>query len=571
MKSHLILLLLAVALLSSCQIADTNTADLVLTNGKIVTVDDTLPEAEALAVRGDTIMAIGLSSEIAEYISDETTVIDLEGQLAIPGFIEGHAHFMGLGNSKMILDLTQANNWDELVAMVEEAAQEAEPGAWITGRGWHQEKWDEVPEGTVEGVPTHHDLSDISPENPVLLRHASGHASFANALALELGRVSPETPDPSGGEIVRDVRGDPTGLLRERAQGLVQRAYSEYQAQRTPDQIEADARRQVQLAAEASLEHGITSFQDAGSSFEDIDFFKQLVDEGNLPIRLYAMVRGESYDDMEAHLSDYYLPDYGDHRLNVRSIKMAIDGALGPHGAWLIEPYTDMPRTAGLNLAPINDLVTTSELAIEKGFQMCIHAIGDRANREVLDIYQAIFEDNPEIENPRWRIEHAQHLHPEDITRMAELDVIASMQGVHATSDGPWVIKRLGEQRAREGAYVWQALWEAGALVTNGTDAPVEAISALDSYYATVSRRMNNGEVFYPEQRLDRLQALKSYTINNAYAAFEEDIKGSLTPGKLADITVLSKDILTIPEEEILDTEVIYTIVGGVIAYQSGD
>ena len=562
-------LLLAVATLYGCDRPSSDTADLILTNGTVVTVDDAIPDGEAIAIRGDTIMAVGSSDEIAAFMGENTEVVDLDGQLAIPGFIEGHAHFMGLGYSKMILDLAQAQTWNDIVAMVEEAANNAEPGEWITGRGWHQEKWDVVPEGTIDGVPTHHALSEISPDNPVLLRHASGHASFANALALELGRVSPETPNPSGGEIVRDIRGDATGLLRERAQGLVQRAYDEYQSQRSLDEIEADMRRQALLAAEVSLENGITSFQDAGSSFEDIDFFKKLVDENALPIRLYAMVRGESHEAMEERLSEYYLPDYGDHRLNVRSIKMAIDGALGPHGAWLLKPYADMPHSAGLNLAPIEDLVRTSEIALDNGFQVCIHAIGDRANKEVLDIYESLFNRIPDAENLRWRIEHAQHLHPNDIQRMADLNVIASMQGVHATSDGPWVIKRLGEIRAAEGAYMWQALWEAGAVVTNGTDAPVERISALESYYATVSRRMSNGEVFYENQRLDRLQALKSYTINNAYASFEENIKGSLTPGKLADITVLSKDILTIPEEEILDTEVVYTIVGGNIEYRA--
>ena len=562
-----LLVCLAVAF-SACEPSESDYADLILTNGMVVTMDEAIPDGEAIAVLADTIMAIGSNEEIAALMGSETEIIDLEGQLAIPGFIEGHAHFMGFGYSKMILDLAQARTWDDIVAMVEEAVENAEPGEWITGRGWHQEKWDVVPEGTVDGVPTHYSLSDVSPENPVLLRHASGHASFANALALELGRISPETPNPGGGEIVRDVRGEATGLLRERAQYLVQQAYEEYKSQRSPEEIEADMRKQAQLAAEATLEHGITSFQDAGSSFEEIDFFKRLVDENALPIRLYVMVRGESQESMEQRLSDYYLPEYGDHRLNVRSIKLAIDGALGPHGAWLLEPYADMPTSAGLNLAPIESLIGASEIAMERGFQVCTHAIGDRANKEVLDIYESIFSRVQDASDLRWRIEHAQHLHPDDIQRMADLQVIASMQGVHATSDGPWIIKRLGEKRAREGAYMWQELWKAGAVVTNGTDAPVERISALESYYATVSRRMGNGEVFFPDQRLDRLQALKSYTINNAYAAFEEDIKGSLTPGKLADITVLSKDILTIPEEEILETEVVYTIVGGNVEYR---
>lgn len=554
--------------LLGCRSSD-DAADLILTNGKIVTVDDENPEVEAIAVRGDTILALGSMADVEALGGPNTQVIDLGGQLAIPGFIEGHAHFLGLGNAQMILGLAGTSSWQEIVDMVEAAVAEAEPGEWITGRGWHQEKWDTIPEGVVDGVPTHHALSAISPDNPVLLRHASGHAAFANALALELGRVSSETPNPPGGEIVHDMVGEPTGLLREKAQNLVSSAYQAYLDQRTPEQIEADAREMVKLAAEASLAAGITSFQDAGSSFENVDFLKKMVDEGQLPIRLYLMIRGESFESLE-RISEYYLPDYGDHRLNVRSIKHAIDGALGPHGAWLLEPYEDMPESAGLNLYPVQELVRTSKIALENGFQMNIHAIGDRANKEVLDIYADLFAEHEDSADLRWRIEHAQHLHPDDVPRMAELGVIASMQGVHATSDGPWVLKRLGEKRAEEGAYVWQDLWDAGVVVTNGTDAPVEDISALESYYATVSRRLKDGSVFYEDQRLSRLQALKSYTINNAYAAFEEDIKGTLEVGKLADITVLSKDILSIPEEEILDTEVVYTIVGGEVAYDAG-
>lgn len=563
-------ILVAILIFAGCSPDASTTADLILTNGNIVTVDEEVPRAEALAIKGDTIMALGSVQEIEALRGADTEVLDLEGRLAIPGFIEGHAHFLGLGNARMILDLSSSASWKEIVDMVEAAVVEAEPGEWITGRGWHQEKWDAIPEDVVEGVPTHHALSAISPDNPVLLRHASGHAAFANALALQLGRVSAETPDPKGGEIVHDMLGQPTGLLRETAQQLVSSAYRAYQDQRTPEQIEADAREMVRLAAEASLAAGITSFHDAGASFEEIDFFRQLVDEGRLPIRLYVMVRGETLEEMRTQLAAYYLPDYGNHFLNVRSIKLVMDGALGAHGAWLLEPYEDMPRTAGLNTVPIETLQAASNIAFENGFQVNIHAIGDRANREVLDIYESIFSAHPGAEDLRWRIEHAQHLHPDDVQRMADLGVIASMQGVHATSDGPWVLKRLGEKRAKEGAYVWQDLLDAGAVVTNGTDAPVEDISALESYYATVSRRMNNGEVFFPEQRLDRLQALKTYTINSAYAAFEEDLKGTLVPGKLADITVLSKDILTIPEEEILTTEVVYTLVGGEVKYEAG-
>ena len=560
--------ILALALIAFGCDTRTPHATLVLTNGHIVTLDSLSPEVEALAVQGDRIVALGTTEEITNtYVGPTTQVVDLGGQLAIPGLIEGHGHFMGLGQSKMILDLTAAASWDDMVTMVAEAAQQAEPGEWIRGRGWHQEKWTETPEGSVDGVPTHHMLSQVSPDNPVLLTHASGHASFANALALELGRVSAETPDPAGGEIVHDFQGNPTGLLRERAQGLVRRALSEYEARRSPEEVEADLRRQAQLASQEALENGITSFQDAGSSFETIDFLKQLVDEGALPVRLYVMIRGETAEAMEQNLETYFTPDYGDYRLNVRSIKLAIDGALGPHGAWLLEPYEDMPSSAGLNLAPIDELEQLSDIAIRHGYQVNIHAIGDRANKEVLDIYQDLYARYPETEDLRWRIEHTQHLDPADVGRMADMGVIAAMQGVHATSDGPWVLKRLGEKRAREGAYIWQTLWKAGVVVTNGTDVPVEDIDPIESYYATVSRKLEDGTVFFEEERLSRMQALESYTINNAFAAFEEDIKGSLSIGKLADITVLSQDILTVPEEEILQTEVVHTIVGGLVAY----
>ncbi len=542
-------------------------ADLVLTNGTIVTVDSLRPQAEALAVRADTIAAVGSSDDIAAFVGENTMVIDLDGRLAIPGFIEGHGHYMGLGRAKMILDLAQAKSWDEIVEMVGEAATEAEPGEWITGRGWHQEKWDDVPEGTVDGVPTHHSLTAVSPDNPVYLTHASGHASFANLEAMRLGGVSAETPDPRGGEIVHDLRGEPTGLLRETAQRLVGRALERAREQMTAEDLEEERRTQARLAAEESLSKGVTSFQDAGTSFEMVDLFRQLADEGNLPVRLYVMIRS-SNADLEENLSSYRTIGYGNDHLTVRAIKWSIDGALGSHGAWLLEPYEDMPSSRGLNTADPADVARSAELAVEHDYQLNVHAIGDRANREVLDIFERAFERTEDAGEPRWRIEHAQHLHPDDIPRFAGLSVIASMQGVHCTSDAPWVYKRLGAKRAEEGAYVWQTLWESGAVVTNGTDAPVEDVDPIASFYSTVSRKLADGSVFFPDQRLTRERALQSYTLNNAYAAFEEDIKGSLTPGKLADIVVLSKDILTIPEDQIPDADVVYTIVGGKVLYE---
>ena len=537
-------------------------ADLVLRDGKIVTVDDTNPEAQALAVRGDEIIAVGTNDEVAAYIGEMTQVIELDGQLAIPGFIEGHGHFLGVGNAQMQLRLMDTQNWEEVVSMVAAAVEQAQPGQLIRGRGWHQEKWDPLPEPNVEGFPLHDRLSEVSPDNPVLLTHASGHATFANARAMEMSGITRDTPNPDGGEILRDSRNNPIGVFRETASRLLNAA--------SADAAPPDPRRQAELAVAEALSKGVTSFQDAGSSFETVDLLKSMVDDGSLGIRLWVMLR-ESNEALAARGADYRMVGYGNNHLTVRAIKRSIDGALGSRGAWLLEPYSDSPESTGLNTTTPESISNTAAWAIANDFQLCVHAIGDRANRETLDIFQRVFEANPDKSDLRWRDEHTQHLHPDDIPRFAELGVIASMQGVHCTSDAPYVVARLGEQRAEQGAYVWKTLLETGAVVSNGTDAPVEDVSPLASYYATVSRKLADGSVFYPDQRLSRLEALQTYTINAAFAAFEEDIKGSLSVGKLADITVLSKDVMTISEDEIPSTEVVYTIVGGKVLYSQSD
>ncbi len=559
-------ILLSLLLCLGC--SNEESARLVLSNGKIITVDPSQPQVEALAVRGDTILAVGTTREISAYIGKGTHVLDLNGQLAIPGFIEGHGHFLGLGESKMILDLTNVSSWEEIVTMVDSAVSKSQPGEWITGRGWHQEKWDSLPSPTIEGVPTHHGLSDVSPQNPVYLRHASGHASFANKAAMNVAGISPETPNPAGGELVRDARGELTGLMRETAQYYVAAALEQARENMTSSELEEEQRTMARLAANEALTHGITSFHDAGVGFETVRFFKKLADEGNLPVRMYVMIR-ENSTALSDHLVDYRMVGYANNYLTVRSVKRSIDGALGSHGAWLLEPYSDMPESHGLETTAVEEVLATAEIAKNHDFQVSIHAIGDRANRVVLDIYESL--NGMEGKDYRWRIEHAQHVHPDDIPRFARLGVIPSMQGIHATSDAPWVSRRLGAERAQSGAYRWQSLWQTGAVVTNGTDAPVESIDPLASFHATVTRRLADGTVFYPDERLTREQALQSYTLNNAYAAFEEGIKGSLEPGKLADITVLSRDILTIPDEEILSTEVVYTIIGGTIMYEKQD
>jgi predicted amidohydrolase YtcJ len=536
-------------------------ADLVLLNGKIVTLEDSRPEAQAVAVVGDKIADLGSTEDIKRHVGPKTQVIDLKGQLVIPGFIEGHGHFGGVGEAKLNLELQNAKSWDEIVAMVEQAAKKVKPGEWILGRGWHQEKWSSPPQPNVEGFPTHASLSRVSPANPVLLTHASGHASFANAKAMEVSGVTAKTPNPPGGDFLKDANGEPTGLFRETASGLIRR-----------DRVSAEeriarSRKGLELASQEVLSKGVTSFQDAGSSVSDVDLMKALIDEGKINVRLWVMLRMNN-QALAANLAKYRTIDYANGFLTVRGIKKSIDGALGSRGAWLLEPYSDKPGDTGRNTTTVEEIREAAKLAIQHGYQLCVHAIGDRANRETLNIFEEAYKANPDKKDLRWRVEHAQHLHPSDIPRFGQLGVIASMQGIHCTSDAPYVPARLGDKRAEEGAYVWQKLMKSGAVVSNGTDAPVEDVSPIASFYATVTRKLKDGRVFYPDQRMSRVEALKSYTTNAAYAAFEEGSKGTLKPGKYADLVVLSKDIITVPDDQIPTAEILYTIVGGKVRYK---
>jgi len=560
-----VLAVLVIGGLSGC--VKKQPADLVLTNGKIITLEKISPTAEALAVSGDRILAVGTAKKIKSYIGSSTRVIDLQGQTAVPGFIDSHAHFTGVGEARMILDLTPSKNWDEIVALVAEAARGAKPWEWIRGRGWHQEKWDKTPEPSVDGLPFHDALSKVTPDNPVLLEHASGHSCLANAKAMELGGITRQTPDPAGGEIVRDARGNPIGAFRETAQGLIGRSFYGSELKKTEAQRADEERKAIELAMEECLSKGVTGVHDAGASFGTIDIYRALAEQGKLGVRIYALL-SEANSDLQQRLAQYRIIGLGQNHLTVRGIKRLLDGALGAHGAWLLEPYSDLPTSTGLNTMPVGELKETARLAVENDFQLCTHAIGDRANREVLDIYEQAFAAHPEKKDLRWRVEHAQHLAPADIPRFGRLGVIAAMQGVHCTSDGPWVVKKIGEMRAKEGAYVWRSLMDGGAVICNGTDAPVEDVDPIPSFYATVTRKMKGGTAFFPEQRLSREEALRTYTLNGAYAAFQENLLGSLKPGKLADITVLSQDIMTVAEEEIPKTEVRLTIVGGQVLYQ---
>ena len=544
-------------------------ADLVIRGGKVITLDEAQPEAEAIAIRGNRILAVGSAPALAGLIGSETKVIELSpGQTVIPGLIEGHGHFLGLGQSLMMLNLAKAKTWEEIVTEVEVAARVTPPGQWIVGRGWHQSKWDSPPESAVEGYPTAEALSRVAPNHPVLLTHASGHMSIANDYALRLGDVTPETVPPEGGELLKQEDGRLTGVLRERAQELVTRALNRDVARQSGEQRAADLARAIELAGKECLKHGITSFQDAGTSVESIRELRRYAAAGKLPVRLWVMVR----DDLELirqQAANLKMVGYGEQFLTVAAVKLSIDGALGPHGAWLLAPYADLPASVGLNTIPLETVRSAADFCATRGFQLCVHAIGDRANRETLDAFETAFQKYPTRIPRRWRVEHAQHLHPDDIPRFGKLGVIAAMQGVHCTSDAVFVPQRLGQLRAEQGAYVWRSLLDSGAVVTNGTDAPVEEVNPFPSIYASVTRQLPNGMRFFPRQVMTREEALRSYTIDSAYAAFEENEKGSLVAGKLADLAILDRNLLTCEPEEILGTQVRYTVLGGKVVYSA--
>jgi predicted amidohydrolase YtcJ len=541
-------------------------ADLVLLNGNVVTVDAQRPRVTAVAVGGATILAAGSDQQIQEYVGSATQVVDLRGRLMIPGFIEGHGHFRALGQSLVQLDLSRAETWDEIVQAVARATHDTPPGQWIVGHGWHQEKWLRRPSPHVDGYPTHDGLSGVASGHPVVLYHGTGHMSVANALAMQLAGVDRDTADPPGGTILRNGLGEPVGVFRETAQQWVDRAYSASRAARTPEEIEAEELRFFEAAATECLRKGITSFQDAGCSLAEVDRYRRYEQQGRLKLRLWLMLN-DSNDRLRFALPRYRTGSDGDRYLTIRAIKRMVDGALGSHGAWMLQPYDDLPGSTGLVVTPIDELRETAELAVQHDYQMCVHAIGDRANREVLDLYEQIFREHGDRGDWRWRIEHAQHVDPADLPRFGQLGVVASMQANHCTSDGPFVVRRLGERRAKLSAYAWRSLLDRGAVVINGTDAPVEDVNPLGSFYAAVTRRMRDGNTFFAHQAMTRSEALRSYTLDAAYAAFEDSRKGSITPGKLADLVVLSNDIMSCRPDELPETRVVFTIVGGQIAY----
>ncbi|MDP3470280.1 MAG: amidohydrolase, partial [Algoriphagus sp.] len=549
-----------------CKSGPENPADKVFVNGIIYTVDEANPKAQAVAVKDGLILAVGSTEEIQAYVGESTEVIDLQGKTMTPGLIESHAHLMGIGYNKLEIDLMYVKTYDELIEKIAEAAAKAQPGDWITGRGWHQDKWLQMPDKTVKGFQTHDALSAVTPNNPVYLAHASGHASFVNKKAMELAGITPlrsekPTQEVEGGEVLRDELGNPTGVLVERASSLV----SKLIPKETPERAEEA----LTLALKELAEKGITSFHDAGSGQDVIDLLQKFKTEGKLTARQYVMLTGRQPELLEAWYKKGPMID-PDHFVTVRSIKLNCDGALGPWGAWLLEDYSDKPGHRGHETLPMSVVTEVSEKALPLGFQVCAHAIGDRANQEILDRFEAALAKNPEAKDHRFRIEHAQHLHPDDIPRFGQLGVIAAMQAIHLSSDRPWAIDRLGEKRIIDGAYVWQTLMQTGAVVTNGTDAPVEPVDPIPSFFASVARKTLQGLPeggYEAEQKMTRQQALKSYTLDGAFAEFEEDFKGSIEVGKAADFTVFDKDIMEIPENEILNAKVEMTVVGGKVVF----
>ena len=528
-------------------------ADLVVVNAKIYTVDDSRPTAEALAVRDGRIMFVGSRRGVNAITGPGTKVVDAHGGTIIPGMTDAHAHFMGLGQALRTVDLTGTTSYQQVIDRVVARAKTVPAGTWIIGRGWDQNDWGDT------RFPTHDALSRAVPNNPVLLERVDGHAQLANAKAMQLAGVTAQTRDPEGGRLERDSSGAPTGVFVDNANWLVERA--------VPAPSKEELRARALAAIDEMHRWGLTGIHDAGEPRANIELFEQLAKEGKLELRTYAMIA----DDSAA--LDYYFargPQSAlyDGRLWIRAVKLYADGALGSRGAALLEPYADDPHNTGLLVSPPAHLEAVAERALRAGFQVCVHAIGDRGNRVVLDAFEQALKAAP-VADHRFRIEHAQVVNFEDIPRFAELDVIPSMQAVHQTSDMYWAGARLGAGREM-GAYAWRSLLNTGVVIPNGSDFPVEGVNPLRSFHAAISRQDERGWPpggWHPEQKMTREEALKSMTIWPAFASFMERDAGSLTAGKYADFVILDRDIMTVAPNEVLGTSVVSTWVAGKAVY----
>lgn len=547
-------LLLATPLLALATTASAQAPDLIVTNARIYTIDQNRPVVDAMAIRNGRIVATGPSRLIGAMKGASTQVLDLGGKTVVPGMIDAHVHLMGLGQGLRTVDLRGSTSYEEVIARVVERAKVTPPGQWILGRAWDQNDWADT------RFPTHEKLSAAVPTHPVFLVRVDGHAALANAAAMKAAGLTAAAKDPFGGQILRDERSAPTGVFIDRAQGLVARA------------IPPASREEMRAAAVAATQEmnrwGLTSVHDAGVGREAIDVFEEVAKEGKFSVRNYVMTAND--DSTIAHyLRRGPQANLYDGRLWIKAIKISADGALGSRGAALLEPYGDDPKNTGLSLVPPGRVKAVSEQALERGFQVNVHAIGDRANRTVLDEFEAALKAHPTADH-RFRIEHAQIIHPDDIPRFAQLGVIPSMQASHQTSDMYWAGNRLGQQRLL-GAYAWRSLLNSGVIIPNGSDLPVEKTNPLISFHSSVSRQDDNNWPaggWFPEQRMTREEALKSMTIWAAWAAFMEREVGSLEAGKYADFVVLDQDIMRVPVELILQTRVLSTWLGGKAVYR---
>ena len=529
---------------------------LILHNATIYTVDARHSVAEAVAISGDRILRVGSDADILGLKGPSTRVVDLRGATIVPGLHDAHAHVVGLGASLQDVDLRGARSFEEVVGRVRRRLANARPGEWVVGRGWDQNDWLD------KDWPTHDLLSAASPDNPVYLTRVDGHAGLANRKAIELAGLSRSTADPLGGRIIRAADGQPAGVLIDGAQALV--------TSRIPGVGREQLEDQIQLADRELRRVGITTVHDAGADGETVDAYKRLIEVGKIKTRLYVMLRG-TLRELMPFFERGPLTDFANHRLAVRSVKIYADGALGSRGAALLEPYSDEPATSGLLTTPPDEVYAQTLAAAKAGFQVGIHAIGDRANRQVMDVFERVQGEVPGSRALRMRIEHAQILDAAEIPRFAKLGVIASMQPTHATSDMPWAAARIGNDRVEEGAYVWRKLLDSGAVIASGSDFPVEEANPMLGFYAAITRQDSAGSPaggWTPRQRMTREEALTSFTRNGAFAAFTETLNGSIESGKLADVLVLSKDIMRVPAREILTTTVRMTITGGEIVYQ---
>ena len=540
--------------------AQSETAETVFVNGNIYTMNERQPRAEAIAVKGGRIIFVGSNADAKKYQAEGARTVDLAGKTVVPGLTDSHCHIFGIGEREMTLNLEGTNTLEDFLARVKDRVAKAERGKWITGRGWIETFW-KPPQ-----FPTRADLDKIAPDNPVFLTRADGHAAIANSAALRIAKIEKETPNPFGGEILRDKQtGEATGMLLDHAQGLV--------SKNIPAATEAERREAFIVGVKRELSLGWCEIQNAGSNLDDLPPMRQALEGGQCKIRVYNAAYSPGPAGA-ALLRDGPTLNQFDHHFTQRTIKVVFDGALGSRGAALLEPYSDAPETSGYLTQKEAELQPIFEEALRRGVQIETHAIGDRANRAILDLYENALKtvppDQRKIREPRWRVEHSQILSAQDLPRFAKLGIIASMQPSHAISDLFFAPSRLGKERLA-GAYAWQSLLKSGAIICGGSDAPVERGEPMIEFYAAVARKSIKGESadgWHPEQAVSREQALRMFTSNAAYAAFEENDKGSIEVGKLADFTVLSADIMKIPAPEILKTRCEMTIIGGEIVYR---